>query len=141
MKIGNLSERTGISERSLRHYESLGLLSPSRGVQGYREYSELDAERVAGIRSLMDASISLASIRNLMECVDGRIVQPCSRVLDAYRKSLAQVTAAIGNLTKTQKLLMRSLSSVEQRASLPKSALQSEREDGLGERNTVGNPI
>ena len=113
MKIGNLSKLTGISERSLRHYESLGLLNPSRGVQGYREYTNQDAERVASIRSLMDAGISLSAIGNLMECVEGRIVQPCSRVLDAYKKSLAQINTAIGNLTGTRDFLMRSLSSLE----------------------------
>lgn len=44
MKIGDLVRRSGLSERMLRHYESLGILSPSRSPGGTREYSEADLQ-------------------------------------------------------------------------------------------------
>lgn len=42
MKIGALARRSGLTERMLRHYESLGILSPSRSPGGTRDYSEAD---------------------------------------------------------------------------------------------------
>lgn len=50
MKIGDLARRSGLTERMLRHYESLGILSPSRSPRGTRDYSETDLRiaRLAG---------------------------------------------------------------------------------------------
>ena len=42
--IGELAELAGVSTRTLRHYESLGLLVPQRAHNGYRSYSEVDAK-------------------------------------------------------------------------------------------------
>jgi len=105
MRIGDLAKQAGVSARSLRHYESVGLLDPSRGAQGYREYSESDVGRVAAIRSLMDSGIALSVIVDLMGCVDGSQVKPCPKVLDAYRQHLARVDAAIGRLSQTRRVL------------------------------------
>jgi len=46
MRIGELSARTGVSVRMLRHYEKEGLLHPSRLASGYRAYTSADADRV-----------------------------------------------------------------------------------------------
>lgn len=56
MLIGEVSERSGITTRMLRHYDSIGLVSPSgRSPSGYRQYSDDDLRRlfyVEGLRSL-----------------------------------------------------------------------------------------
>ena len=44
--IGELATMSGATERALRHYEDLGLLSPARGGNGYRRYGEKDVERM-----------------------------------------------------------------------------------------------
>ncbi|MNR68005.1 HTH-type transcriptional regulator HmrR [compost metagenome] len=49
MKIGELSRLTGVSIRSLRHYEKRGLISPLRLPNGYREYSPLTVQTVETI--------------------------------------------------------------------------------------------
>ena len=36
MSIGELAERAGLSTRTLRHYESIGLLRPARSANGYQ---------------------------------------------------------------------------------------------------------
>ena len=53
--IGAAAERTGVSQRALRYYQQLGLLTP-RGCTpgGLRRYSEEDLERVARIRQLQN---------------------------------------------------------------------------------------
>ncbi|ANY05538.1 MerR family DNA-binding transcriptional regulator [Pseudonocardia sp. HH130630-07] len=56
MLIGEVSRRSGISARMLRHYDAIGLVRPSgRTLGGYREYSEADVRRlfhVEGLRAL-----------------------------------------------------------------------------------------
>ncbi|MGI5520237.1 MerR family DNA-binding transcriptional regulator [Micromonospora sp. CA-259024] len=42
VRIGELSKRSLVPVRMLRYYEERGLLSPQRGTNGYREYSESD---------------------------------------------------------------------------------------------------
>ncbi|MCP2635726.1 MerR family transcriptional regulator [Microbacterium sp. HD4P20] len=58
MKIGELSERTGIPTRMLRYYEQQGLLSSSRAANGYRSYDESDVERATRVRGLVQAGLS-----------------------------------------------------------------------------------
>ncbi len=45
MRIGELSKKTGVSERSLRHYEEKGLLPSKRLVNGYRDFDESAIEK------------------------------------------------------------------------------------------------
>lgn len=53
LSIGAAAARAGVTERSLRYYQELGLLVPSgRTKGGMRRYSEADLERVARIREL-----------------------------------------------------------------------------------------
>ena len=53
MKIGELSERTGIPTRMLRYYEEQGLLASERSANGYRSYDEDDVERATRARGLV----------------------------------------------------------------------------------------
>lgn len=50
--IGEASSRAGVSERALRYYQELGLLSPGCTAGGSRRYCETDLVRVARIREL-----------------------------------------------------------------------------------------
>ncbi|GAA2698058.1 MerR family transcriptional regulator [Actinoplanes palleronii] len=70
MRIGELSQRTGVSARSLRYYEEQGLLSSSRSGAGQRHYSEAEVARVTLIRQLFDAGMSSRVIASVLPCVD-----------------------------------------------------------------------
>lgn len=70
MRIGELSQRTGVSPRSLRYYEEQGLLTSSRSDAGQRHYSDAEVERVALIRQLFDAGMSSRVIASVLPCVD-----------------------------------------------------------------------
>jgi len=51
--IGAAAARAGVSERALRYYQEIGLLTPSASTPGgMRRYSEADLARVARIRQL-----------------------------------------------------------------------------------------
>lgn len=68
MLIGELSQRSGVSTRMLRHYDSLGLVAPSRRTAGgYREYSDADLQRLFQVESLRSLGLSLAEVRAALE--------------------------------------------------------------------------
>ena len=105
MKIGELAQRTQVSVRMLRFYESLGLLTPSRNTAGYRFYGEEDVTQVAKIRLLQQAGLALKDIARLHDCLHDRPQAFCP----ALRACQAETTARITQLQETQALLARLL--------------------------------
>ncbi|WP_221583548.1 MerR family transcriptional regulator [Microbacterium sp. G2-8] len=73
MHIGELAERTGLSLRTIRHYDEVGLVKPSgRSDGGYREYSESDLDRLMLIRRMKPLGYSLEQMAELLEVIDAR---------------------------------------------------------------------
>jgi DNA-binding transcriptional MerR regulator len=71
-RIGELAMRAGVSTRTLRYYEELGLLSPSgHSTGGARRYSEDDADRLVRIRELQEfMGLNLQEIRTILQGED-----------------------------------------------------------------------
>jgi DNA-binding transcriptional MerR regulator len=69
LQIGEVAERTGVTQRTLRFYEEKGLLKPpSRMDGGFRLYSEDDVRRVEQIRKLQDLlGVTLADIKEIVD--------------------------------------------------------------------------
>ncbi|GAB3125669.1 MerR family transcriptional regulator [Streptomyces calidiresistens] len=71
MQIGRVAERTGLSLRTIRHYEEVGLVTPSaRSKGGFRLYTESDVERLMVIRRMKPLDFSLEEMGELLEVVD-----------------------------------------------------------------------
>ncbi|MFD9030780.1 MerR family transcriptional regulator [Streptomyces sp. NPDC059567] len=70
MGIGALAKRFGLATHVLRHWESMGLLSPARDAAGRRRYRIADLTRVAVILRAKDAGFSLDIIRSLTATAD-----------------------------------------------------------------------
>ncbi|MDI5980420.1 MerR family transcriptional regulator [Amycolatopsis magusensis] len=70
MRIGALSERTGIPRRLLRYYEEQGLIVADRLPNGYRDYAEYNVDRVAQIRGLLDAGLPTRLIKQILPCLN-----------------------------------------------------------------------
>jgi DNA-binding transcriptional MerR regulator len=70
MRIGELAERTGVSRRLLRYYEEQRLITPSRALNGYREYEESHVDIVLQIKGLLDAGLPTRIIQQLLPCLD-----------------------------------------------------------------------
>lgn len=67
MTIKELEERTGMARANIRYYESEGLLSPRRLSNGYRDYSEEDAQTLEKIKLLRRLHLDLDTIRLVQE--------------------------------------------------------------------------
>lgn len=63
MRIGEFAQRAGVTPRTVRYYESLGLLGPSeREGSGFRYYTELELTRLEKINALKELGLSLEEI-------------------------------------------------------------------------------
>lgn len=69
LRIQEAAELVGLTPRSIRYYEEMGLLSPSGRSQGaYRLYDQLDIDRLRFIKGLRDdAGFSIAEVRRMLE--------------------------------------------------------------------------
>ena len=71
MHIGEVAEATGMSLRTLRHYDEVGLLTPSgRTEGGFRLYSQADMDRLLLIRRMKPLGFTLEEMSSLLEIVD-----------------------------------------------------------------------
>lgn len=67
LKVGELACRTGLTVRTLHHYDDIGLLRPSaRSPAGYRLYSSADVARLHGIQALRHLGVGLKDIRAML---------------------------------------------------------------------------
>lgn len=101
MRIGELAERAGTTTRTLRYYESLGLLPPAdRAGNGYRSYDEEHLRLLAQIRVLQDFGFGLEETRPFVDCL--RAGHPagdtCAASLEVYRRKLAELDACVDRL-------------------------------------------
>lgn len=84
MHIGELAERTGLSLRTLRHYDDIGLLTPSgRSEGGFRLYTADDESRLLVIRRMKPLGYSLEEMARLLEVIDGLHADPTDAALRA----------------------------------------------------------
>ena len=66
MHIGELAERTGLSLRTIRHYDEVGLLEPTgRTVGGFRLYTHDDFTRLMVIRRMKPLGFTLEEMTEL----------------------------------------------------------------------------
>ena len=74
LQIGEVAERTGVTQRTLRFYEERGLLKPpSRMDGGFRLYSENDVARVEQIKRMQSLlGLTLAEIKDMVEAEEVR---------------------------------------------------------------------
>jgi DNA-binding transcriptional MerR regulator len=73
MQIGEVAARTGLSLRTIRHYEETGLVVPSaRSRGGFRLYTEADVARLMVIRRMKPLGFTLDEMRDLLQ-VTGRL--------------------------------------------------------------------
>jgi len=68
MRIGELADRTDVSTKTIRYYESIGLLpEPARTPSGYRDYHADAVERLRFVRDAQATGLTLAEISSVLE--------------------------------------------------------------------------
>lgn len=107
MRVGELAERTGVSVRSLRHYERAGLVEARRDENGYRVFDAGAVECVRRVRGLLDAGFTISEVLPLSaSLVKGKSSEPCSAaVAELYRRKLDQIDRRIQCLQEVRALV------------------------------------
>ncbi len=109
LQIGEVAERTGVTQRTLRFYEERGLLKPpSRMEGGFRLYSEADIQRVERIRRQQQLiGLTLAEIKEMVDAEEVKMqLRAQYRPEAALSQKKAQVLRAI-EVTDRQHALIR----------------------------------
>lgn len=106
MRIGELADQLGLNTKTIRYYESIGLLpEPARTQSGYRDYDEATGELLTFIKSAQRLGISLDAIREILAFRERR-EQPCGYVLAVLRRQVDEVDERIAELRRLRKELV-----------------------------------
>ena len=104
-KIGELARRTGLTVRTLHHYDEIGLLSPAqRSDGGHRVYDEASVQRLYRIVSLRSLGFPLDAIA---QALDSERFDPRAAVEDHLRRLEAQIAQEQRLVTKLRALTDR----------------------------------
>lgn len=106
LKVGELARRTGLTVRTLHHYDSIGLLHPTgRSDSGYRLYSRDDVARLHGIQTLRRMGLSLADVAQWLDGGAVTLRAILARQIDALDQEIAQSQALRERLGVMQSIL------------------------------------
>ena len=95
MRIGELADAGGVSAKTIRYYEAIGLLAaPQRTPAGYRDYDPAAAGRLAFIRAAQAVGLTLGEIRGVIALRD-RGEPPCGHVLELIDARAAEIDQRI----------------------------------------------
>jgi MerR family copper efflux transcriptional regulator len=105
MKIGELASSTGVTTKTIRYYEQIGLLAdPPRTQSGYRNYDPTATERLGFVKAAQRAGLALTEIRSVLDIHDRGDV-PCGHVSALIDAKLHDIDERLQALQRTQQEL------------------------------------
>ncbi len=117
MRIGEFADCAGVTPRTIRYYESLGLLGPSeREGQGFRYYSEIELARLKKIDSLKQLGLSLEEIGGVISlyCEDPSGIRGKQRLLEILQRHLAETDEKIESLQSFRAEVQTNITRIQQ---------------------------
>ncbi len=103
MKIGELAKATNLSTKTIRFYESEGLIpDPPRTNSGYRSYTDSDLVRLEFILKAKRLGLSLDEIKGILKLHD-RSEPTCVHVRSLLQEKVAQIDTVIQDLLGFQR--------------------------------------
>ena len=116
-RIGQVARMAGVSDRTLRHYDRIGLLRPAavHGSTGYRWYGAAEVTRLERIRGLQRLGLSLRQIGDLVDAPDAQVRQALADTLAVLRRDIEVMSAAVA---AAEDRLDTAMSILPQRASV-----------------------
>lgn len=117
LKVGELARKTGLTVRTLHHYDEIGLLSPShRSAAGYRLYNHTDVQKLTQILLLRRLDLSLADIGEVMARPESSLqktleqhISHLKERIDFETQLVARLEAVHHRLEQTERVSMEQL--------------------------------
>jgi MerR family copper efflux transcriptional regulator len=98
VRIGDLAQRSGVTAKTIRYYEDVGLVEPPpRSPAGYRDYEPAALDRLAFIRAAQAIGLTLGEIRSIIALRDDGQT-PCGHVLGLLRQRADELDRRIAEL-------------------------------------------
>lgn len=98
LRIGDVAELTGLSLRSIRHYEELGIVSPvHRTSGGFREY---DAEAVERLRLIMQLRVAGLGLEQVGPIVDACRTAEAGGKAEGLAEATVELDSAVAELER-----------------------------------------
>ena len=105
MRIGELARKTGLTAKTIRYYESIGLIpEPDRESNDYRQYSDGAIDRLLFIRDAQATGLTLTEIASILELREGG-QRTCSHVVGLLEQHLTDLDQRLRELRRTRKQL------------------------------------
>ncbi len=117
MRIGELAQKAGVTPRTIRYYESLGLLKPSsREGTGFRYYTEIELARLDKIDCLKSLGLTLEEIASVIDLFfqDSTGVLGKQKLLDILQAHLAETDLKIASLAQFRSDLQCLIARIQQ---------------------------
>lgn len=106
LKVGELATRTGLTVRTLHHYDTIGLLKPSaRSDAGYRLYNQDDVARLHAIQALRHMGLSLPDVGDMLARGGEGLGDTIARQIRALGHEINQATELQARLKLLQERL------------------------------------
>ena len=72
MNIGNAAAASGLPAKTIRYYEDIGLVRPSRSANGYRDYSGADVHKLVFLARARSLGFTIEDCRSLLSLYEDR---------------------------------------------------------------------
>jgi MerR family copper efflux transcriptional regulator len=106
MRIGELAAKAGVTTRTVRYYESLGLLPEPTRRGAHRSYGDDDVTRLRTIERLKSLGLSLEEVREVFSAYAPGSLRARRKVADVLRRHLAETEHKIAELKAFRKELL-----------------------------------
>ncbi|HFQ16062.1 MAG TPA: Cu(I)-responsive transcriptional regulator [Rhodobacteraceae bacterium] len=106
MNIGKVAERCGLPAKTIRYYEDIGLVTPDREANGYRDYSVADSEKLRFLQRARSLGFSIEGCRTLLSLYEDRD-RASANVKVVARAHLLTISRKIRELESMQAALIR----------------------------------
>ncbi|MEQ8437825.1 MAG: heavy metal-responsive transcriptional regulator [Ilumatobacter fluminis] len=98
MRIGEVAEQAAVTTKTIRYYESIGILpTPDRTPSGYRAYDSTTLERLRFIRDAQATGLTLIEIKSILE-LRGQGERSCEHTRSLVHRQIDEIDVQIHRL-------------------------------------------
>lgn len=117
MRIGEFAKKAGVTPRTVRYYESLGLLGPSaREGSGFRYYTDAELEKLQKINDLKELGLSLEEISSVFPLyfADPTRLKGKRKIVEILKSHLQETEEKITSLEQFRAELIATIDRIQQ---------------------------
>jgi MerR family transcriptional regulator, copper efflux regulator len=103
MNIGTIAERAGLPRKTIRYYESIGLMASDRRANGYRTFTDIDMHTLHFIKQARSLGFSVEEVRDLLDLWrnKNRLSSAVKAVARQHLEALDRRTAELRAMRRT----------------------------------------